>query len=86
MASGGGLAGQLLGRQARQASLDRLFQSHFLGVADHDPPLRHLDLARDRRVDQAGFVFLERGDLLFLDGDGIPELLALPLNECDDRQ
>jgi hypothetical protein len=59
--------GDPFGRVAGQVALNGLFQSDFLGVADHDSSLRHLDFAGDGGVDQAGFVFFEGGDLVLFD-------------------
>ena len=75
---------QALRALARQVLLDRLFQRDFLGVADHGSPLCHLDLTRDCSVDQGGLVFLECGDLAFLDRNTRIGLEKLTIEEfCD---
>src|SRR5690606_8875561 len=68
---------QALRALARQVLLDRLFQRDLLGIADHGSPLCHLDLTRDCGVDQGGLVFLECGDLAFLDRDASINLPSL---------
>jgi len=50
----------------------------------HFSPLTHLDFAGDSTVDEGGFILLELGDLLLLEGDGGVDFGGLGFNEVDD--
>ena len=49
----------------------------------HFSPLTHLDFAGDSTVDEGGFILLELGDLLLLEGDGGVDFGGFGFNEVD---
>ena len=53
-------------------------------VSQVSPYLTHLDFTGDGTVDEGGFILLELGDLLLLDGDGCVDFGGLGFDEFNN--